>query len=122
MKQAGPQDRKLAAYRRGFAAEYKAALYLLLKGYRILAMRYRTRSGEIDIIARRGDLIAFIEVKARKSLGAGVDAVGHETTCRIRNAADHWLARQKDFGRLSCRFDIVVVLPFRLPRHIENAF
>jgi putative endonuclease len=122
MKGPGPQDKKLAAYRRGFAAEYKAALYLLLKGYRISAMRYRTKSGEIDIIARKGDLVAFVEVKARKSLGAGVDAVGYETMRRIRTASDHWLARQKDFSRLSFRFDIMVVPPFRLPRHIKNAF
>jgi putative endonuclease len=122
MKRAGSQDRKLAAYRRGFAAEYKAALFLLLKGYRISAMRYRTKAGEIDIIARKGDLVAFVEVKARKSIEAGVDAVGYETMRRIRSASDHWLARQTDFSRLSSRFDIMIVLPFRLPRHIKNAF
>lgn len=117
-----PQDKKLAAYRRGFFAEYMAALFLLFKGYRILAMRYRTRAGEVDIVARRGDLIVFVEVKARANLSAGIDAVGFETQRRIRAASDQWLARQKDFARLSWRYDIIVVSPFQWPRQIPDAF
>lgn len=65
MKAERPDTRKLKALKRGHIAEYRAALCLMLKGYRIVAMRYRTRLGEIDIIARRGDLVACVEVKAR---------------------------------------------------------
>lgn len=68
MKAERPDTRKLKALKRGHIAEYRAALCLMLKGYRIVAMRYRTRLGEIDIIARRGDLVACVEVKARVSL------------------------------------------------------
>ena len=63
-----PANRKrLKALRRGSLAEYRAALSLLLKGYRIVAFRYRTKLGEIDIIARKGNLVACVEVKARRS-------------------------------------------------------
>jgi putative endonuclease len=117
-----PQRKKRAAYRLGFSAEYKAALLLLLKGYHIAAMRYRTKGGEIDIIARKGDLAIFVEVKARRSLQSGIDAVGPEAQRRIHAASGQWLSRQPDFARLSARYDIVVVSPFRMPRHVKNAF
>lgn len=117
-----PQDKKLAAYRRGFLAEYIAAVFLLFKGYHIAAMRYRGKAGEVDIVARRGDIVVFIEVKARRTLQSGVDAVGPETQRRIRGASEQWLSRQKDFARLSWRYDIIVVSPFHLPKHIRDAF
>ena len=63
------------ALRRGRMSEYVAAIFLMLKGYRILALRHRTRLGEIDIIARKGDLAVFVEVKARHGEAAAVDAV-----------------------------------------------
>ncbi|WP_296106892.1 YraN family protein [uncultured Agrobacterium sp.] len=110
------------AEKRGHAAEYWAALYLMLKGYRILALRYRTPLGEIDLIARRKDVIAFIEVKARKLEKGAVDAVGANSQRRIRAAADLWLSRRRDSHRLSLRFDIVAVLPRRLPVHFIDAF
>ncbi len=110
------------AEKRGHAAEYWAALYLMLKGYRILALRYRTPLGEIDLIARRKDVIAFIEVKARKLEKGAVDAVGASSQRRIRAAADLWLSRRRDSHRLSLRFDIVAVLPWRLPVHFIDAF
>ena len=110
------------AERRGRASEYVAALYLFLKGYRIVAMRYRTRAGEVDIIARRGDLAVFVEVKARREEGLAVDAVGFAAQQRIRAASDIWLSRQTDSSRLSQRYDIVAVLPGRWPRHFRDAF
>lgn len=71
-----PADiRKRKALRKGAIAEYRAALALILKGYRILAFRYRTKLGEIDIIARKGDLVACIEVKARANLDSAIIAV-----------------------------------------------
>lgn len=118
----GRSDKRRKAERRGHAAEYWAALYLMLKGYRILAIRYRTRLGEIDLIARKKDLVAIIEVKARSSGGSAVDAVGFHSQRRIRAAADLWLSRRKDAARFSLRFDIVAILPRRLPQHFIDAF
>lgn len=110
------------AYRRGHRGEWLAALALMLKGYRILARRHRTKLGEIDLIARRGDLVLFVEVKARRTLIEAMEAIGRESERRIEGAADLWLSRQPDYGRLSMRFDMVAVLPWRWPVHVENAF
>ena len=110
------------AYRRGHRGEWLAALALMLKGYRILARRHRTKLGEIDLIARRGDLVLFVEVKARRTLIEAMEAIGRESERRIEGAADIWLSRQPDCGRLSMRFDMVAVLPWRWPVHVENAF
>ncbi len=119
MKEASSRRR---AYRLGHLAEWLAALALVLKGYRILAVRLRNKAGEIDIVARRGDLVAIVEVKARRSLAEAMDAVTSTAQWRIESAADLWLVHQPDHARLSLRFDIVAVLPWRLPVHIENAF
>ncbi len=113
---------RLKAFRRGHVSEYAAALYLMAKGYRIRAIRHRTKLGEIDIIAQRGDLVVCVEVKARRDLDSAVFAVTGIAQQRIRAASDLWLARQPDAHRLSLRYDIVAVLPWRLPRHFEDAF
>ncbi|GAA3057581.1 YraN family protein [Rhizobium viscosum] len=114
--------RRRKALRRGSRAEYIAAIFLMLKGYRILAMRYKTKLGEIDIIARKGDLSVFVEVKARADEMGAVDAVSYASQKRIRAASDLWLARQRDYARLSQRYDIVAILPGKLPRHFPDAF
>lgn len=118
----GADRKRIRAERLGRWSEYRAALALLLKGYRIVALRYKTKAGEVDIIARRGDLVIFVEVKARRDLRAGVDAVSYTAEKRIENAADHWLRRQSDATRLSLRYDIIVVRPWRWPTHFEGAF
>jgi putative endonuclease len=114
--------RRRKSYRRGKSSEWLAAAALMLKGYRILARRYRTRLGEIDLIARRGDLVAIVEVKARRTLKEAMEAVTPSAQRRIEGAADLWLSRQPDYGRLAVRFDMVAVLPWRWPVHVENAF
>ncbi len=113
---------RLKAFRRGHVSEYIAALYLLAKGYRIRAIRYRTKLGEIDIIARRGVLVVCVEVKARRDIDSAVFADTGTAQNRIRAASDIWLSRQPDAHRLSLRYDIVAVLPWRLPRHFVDAF
>lgn len=118
----GPDRGRVRAERRGRFSEYVAALYLLMKGYRIVAMRYRSRGGEVDIIARRGAVIALVEVKARGSAERAVDAVGFSSQQRIRSAGDHWLSRQRDAAALSVRCDIVAVVPGRWPTHFKDAF
>ena len=114
--------RRLGAYRRGHRSEWLAAAALMAKGYRIVARRYRTKLGEIDLIARRGDLVAIVEVKARPTLAAAMDAIGGMSERRIEAAADLWLARQRDYARLSMRFDMVAVLPWRWPVHVPDVF
>lgn len=114
--------RRRKALRRGWAAEYIAAIFLMLKGYRILALRHRTKLGEIDIIARKGDLAVFVEVKARADEMGAVDAVSYTSQKRIRAASDLWLTRQQDYAILSQRYDIVAILPGKLPRHFPDAF
>jgi putative endonuclease len=110
------------AYRRGHRGEWLAALALMVKGYRIVARRYRTKLGEIDLIARRGNLVLIVEVKVRATLTEAMDAIARESERRSEGAADLWLARQPDYGRLSVRFDMVAVLPRRWPIHVQDLF
>jgi putative endonuclease len=114
--------RRFRAYRKGHRGEWLAAFSLMLKGYRILARRYRTKLGEIDLIARRGDLVLIVEVKTRRTLMEAMEALSPGSERRIEGAADLWLSRQPDYGRLSVRFDMVAVLPRRWPVHVENVF
>ena len=114
---------RLAAHQRGHASETKAALWLRLKGYRILARRLKTHAGEIDLVAAAPfGPVCFVEVKARKSETIAVEAVSFQSQYRIRAASDLWLARQSKAAELSLRYDIVAVRPWRLPRHFVDAF
>ena len=115
-------EARIRAYRLGHAAEAAAALLLLAKGYRLLARRYRTPLGEIDLIVRRGRTIAFVEVKARANLAAALESVGRGAERRIVGAADLWLARHPGAAGLDLRYDMVLILPWRLPRHLPDAF
>lgn len=115
------KDRR-TAFMRGHLAEYYAAIYLLLKGYRIVAMRFRDKSGEVDIIVRKGDLVAFVEVKARRITGDAIFAVDPSTQRRIRSASLTWIARQADAATLSYRYDIIAVSPWSRPQHFPDAF
>lgn len=115
------KTRGAAAFRSGLWAETLAVLWLHLKGYRILARRLRTPAGEIDIVARRfGGPIAFIEVKTRPDQHSAVAAVGPRQRARIATAAAMYLARHR--GADSARFDVISVVPGRLPRHIVDAW
>jgi putative endonuclease len=110
------------AEKHGHFAEFVALMYLRLKGYRLLAQRFKTPQGEVDLIMRRRDVTAFIEVKARSTRDHGVEAVTMTQSRRITAAARFWMARDKTSNHNFCRFDIVVVSPYLLPQHIENAF
>lgn len=118
---AGKSERQ-KALRKGRFAEYIAALWLLIKGYRISAMRYRTKLGEIDIIARKGALAIFVEVKARRDTQSGIDAVSRQSQLRIRAASDIWLSKQRRPDAISQRYDIIVISPSKWPRHFLDAF
>ena len=114
--------RRQAGFRLGHRAEWLAAFALRCKGYRILAIRHRTRLGEIDLVARRGDTVAIVEVKARRSVAAAIDAVTPTARRRIEAAGDLWLAGRTDAHRLSLRYDIVAVVPWRWPIHVAGAW
>ena len=106
--------------RRGRVSEALAAAVLLGKGYLILGRRVRTRAGEIDIVAVRGKRLAFIEVKRRASSEAAEAAITVRQAARIRRAADHWLAHRPRYHQHDLCFDLILLVPGRLPRHIPN--
>lgn len=110
------------AQRWGHISEWIAAASLILKGYRIMKMRHKTKTGEVDIIARKGRLIIMVEVKARRTIEEAFDAVTVTSQRRIENAGDLWLAQQKNPHLLSVRYDIIAVRPWKWPTHYENAF
>ncbi len=102
-------ERRLAAWRRGRRAEAWAAWWLRLKGYRIVAQDYRCPAGEIDLIARRGRLLAFIEVKQRAAQEAAAEAISARQRRRIARAAEAFLQAHPQFGDLHLRFDAVLL-------------
>jgi putative endonuclease len=118
MTKADPE--RLQRYRRGHSAERIAAGLLLMKGYRILARRYRTRYGEIDLIAVRGRRIAFVEVKRRTTRDEAFAALEGEQSERIANAAEAWIAKNQGYADYSLGFDAVLVLPWKLPIHLVD--
>jgi putative endonuclease len=117
-----PRPERVAAFHRGLSAESRAALLLIAKAYRILARRWKTPFGEIDIVARRLGVLVFVEVKARGSLDEAVEAVTERTKRRVVGAAELWLARHPQYANGAIRFDVIVVTPGRMPRHIVSAF
>jgi putative endonuclease len=113
---------RVAAFRAGISAESRAAAYLMAKGYRILAKRFRTPHGEIDIVARRRNLVAFVEVKARASLDEAAHAVTPRQQARIIAAAQAWLMAHPEHAEFELCFDAMLIAPRRLPRHLLAAF
>lgn len=118
---ATPKDKRKAAEQRGRTAEMLAAMLLRIKGYRILAQRYRCRAGEIDIIARKSNIFAFIEVKARASMKDALESVTADQQKRIEAAAEFWLGDEGS-REFDVRFDVIVVVPGRLPAHMMDAW
>jgi putative endonuclease len=117
-----PTDRRRRNEGRGRSAEAIAAWVLRLKGYRILARRYRTPAGEIDIIAQRGKTVAFVEVKLRTEAAEALEAVDPRTRSRVARAAALWVSQHPAAAALDLRFDVIVTLPGRLPRHLTGVF
>jgi putative endonuclease len=111
-----------AAFRYGLNAETRAAWLLRFKGYRLLARRFKVSGGEIDLVARRGDTLIFVEVKARADLTVALEAITPGQQRRIATAARAWLGRHPEHALLTQRFDAVFVVPRRWPRHLPNWF
>jgi len=106
----------------GRRGEAWAALFLTLKFYRIIGRRVKTPLGEIDLIARRGQDLVFVEVKARAFSSDEEEALFAVNRARIVRAAQFWLARQPALVETNPRFDVIFLAPFAWPRHITGAF
>ena len=106
----------------GRRAEWLAGVWLTLKGYRLLDKRARTPHGEIDIVAQRGAILAFVEVKARATPQAAIEAVTPPNRLRIERAARLWVGRRAQLVDKNWRFDIIAVSPGRLPHHMRDAW
>jgi putative endonuclease len=114
--------RRQRAERWGRRAEALATVWLRLKGYRIIARRFKTPIGEIDIIARRGNRLSLVEVKARARLTEAHSAITPHQRGRIFRAAEFFLQRYPRYATMTLRFDAILVAPGRLPRHLTDAW
>lgn len=110
------------AYGRGLWAESAAAWLLRLKGYRILARRWRSPLGEIDLVARKGRTLVVVEVKRRDARGLALEAVTPRQRQRIERAALLFLQRNRGLAECDLRFDVVVVGALGRPQHIADAW
>jgi putative endonuclease len=109
-----PRPERVEAFRLGPSAESRAALLLIAKAYRIPARRWKTPFGEIDIVASRGGVLVCVE--------EAVEAVTERSKRRSVGAAELWRARRPGHANGEIRFDVIVVTPGMMPRHIANAF
>ena len=117
-------NKRQKAHRKGIWAERLAALYLMLKGYKILEMRYKTPVGEIDILAQKKNALVAVEVKMRVALVDALEAVVPKSQLRIEKTIGYFLALNPEYSVCDVRFDVIAVqmrLPF-LMRHLDNAW
>lgn len=113
---------------KGREGEARAARYLKRRGYEILDRNVRGGRGELDIVARKGEMLAFVEVKSHQSREQGLLAV-HEDKCeRLRSAANAYLGRHPGLATLQCRFDLIILTPasgfspFPAIEHLQDIF
>ncbi len=106
----------------GLVAEWLCISRLILTGWQISNLRWRCPSGEIDIVARRGQVISFIEVKARNSHDNALYAISATQQQRIRQAASLWLAKHPKYAGDDCRFDVMSVSKWPVPKRHVNVF
>lgn len=116
------KQNRFAAWKRGHWAEAKCVWFLRLKGYRILQRRFKTKSGEVDIIARRFSTLLFIEVKARKTRNLGLASISPKQQQRIYHTAQIFLSKIKKNHFKQIRFDVMVVVPWQIPYHLKDAW
>lgn len=114
--------RRRGRERAGRFAETAAAWLLRLKGYRVLARRFSTPVGELDLVARRGDLLLFVEVKRRPATATAMEALLPRQQQRIARAASHYLQHRPWLAPCAVRFDLIAVSPWRLPRHVTDVW
>ena len=114
--------RGAASRKAGRAAEVFCALWLMLKGYRLLGFRLRTPMGEIDLLVIKGRTIAVVEVKRRTDLASALDAVTFHQRERLRRAAQSIASHRRAFQDADIRLDLIALAPGRWPRHIHDAW
>ena len=115
------RSKSKTTYKKGIFAEYYACAFLMLKGYRILKLRYKTKVGEIDIVAKRWNTIAFIEVKFRNNLDDAIEAVTVKSQSRIRRCSEHYLLVNNHESHM-IRFDVIGIDKKFFIRHEQNVF
>ena len=118
---------RVQTYDAGRLAESFAVAALVIKGYRILSRRWRSRSGEVDIIALSpgwgaNRTLVFIEVKRRADLDAAAESIRTRQRTRIERAADHFVAAHPRLASAARRFDLMLVTPRRWPHHVVDAW
>lgn len=111
-----------AARRSGRRAEVVAVAWLMAKGYRIVGFRLKTPQAEIDVLAKRGDVLAVVEVKSRTSLEVALDTVTFDQRDRLRRAGAQLAANRPGLSRCAVRLDLMALAPGKLPRHIPDAW
>jgi putative endonuclease len=115
-----PEDRH-AADQRGRQGEAEAAMFLAQRGWRIVAQRVKTKAGEIDLVAKRTDLVAFVEVKWRARAATLADAIDERRLARVAAAVECVWQTYATAGE-DIRIDVILLAPGRKPTHIENAW
>jgi putative endonuclease len=119
------RDRRLTGFnarRAGRRGEWVAALWLMAKGYRILGFRLKTPHAEIDLLARKGRVLAVVEVKLRGTIDAALEAVTRRQRDRLRRAGAAFAARRADLADAAIRLDLMALAPRRWPCHIPDAW
>lgn len=121
---------KQKTYQRGLDAEAFAVWFLKFKGYRILEQRYKTKVGEVDIIAQRGSKIIFVEVKARPTIDQALESITPTMKSRIEKTAVHFISKN-NLTNVTYQFDVIAILPFNFQtlakgrlfiHHLDNAW
>lgn len=121
MEQRLPSAERQGRYRSGHTAELVASAFLMAKGHRILARRFKAATGEIDVITLKAGRIGFVEVKRRATLAECEAAITPKLRQRVRRASDQWLARNEKYQRHNVGFDLVFVLPWQVPVWMKDA-
>lgn len=116
-----PNLKRQHAEKVGRRAEWLAALLLMLKGFAIVERRLKNPAGEIDLIAKRGKLVIFVEVKARARTDDAIEAVTPRNRARVGAAAEMYLSRRQVLAECMRRYDIIAVAGWRM-RHIPDAW
>jgi putative endonuclease len=114
--------RGAAARLSGRRAEVWAAAWLMAKGYRILAFRWKAPLAEIDVVAKRGRVLAVVEVKSRTTLEVALETVSYDQRDRLRRAGAQLAATRPALAGCDVRLDLLALAPGRLPRHIPDAW
>ena len=121
MAKGQPSQERQSRYRRGHTAEFFAAAFLVAKGHRILARRFKTSAGEIDLITLKAGRVGFVEVKRRATLIECEASITPKLRQRVRRASDHWLAKHDRYQQNAVGFDLVFVRPWQVPVFLRDA-